>query len=98
MKKVRRALLLLAAATLVWAAAQPLARTEWAERVRQTGEVASRRRREREDRSPAVRRVLPLVKDFVIMGIPALITLGALALLRRRRRAELTSSVSAVET
>jgi MYXO-CTERM domain-containing protein len=98
MKTARRALILVAVAILVWAAVQPLARTEWAESVRRQinesrARIPARRRREREERPPATRVLQPLVKDFVTMGPAALITLGALGLLRRRQRAEARPSL-----
>lgn len=94
MQIIKQILIILLASVIVMALFMPLAQTEWAESMRngfgaETDGMSAEGRKGPEGMPAAVGFIAGFIKEIVVMGIPALITLGVLRIIRRRAQAKL---------
>ena len=89
MQLIKQILMIILASMIVIALFLPLAQTEWADGMRsgvgQAAEGIEREGRQGPGDMPAgIGFIAVFIKEIVIMGIPALITLGLLKIIKRR--------------
>lgn len=92
MQVIKQILIIILASVIVMALFMPLVQTEWAESMR-TGFSAEGMGTEGREGPEGMREMPPgigfiagFIKEIVVMGIPAMITLGMLKLIRERSR------------
>ena len=103
-RTIKRTAIILVLSLGVVLASRPLATTEWAQNMRSRSEQPTPDERNQREEQPnsgglpaGLRYTLPFVKEFVLMGVPGLVTLCTLRVTRRRRLAASSQDDTAMD-
>lgn len=97
MQTIKQILVIVFASAIVMALFMPLAQTDWAENMRNGFGVEDEGIGKEGGEGPEKMREMPVavgfvagfIKEIVVMGIPALITLGVIKLIRGRTKSKI---------